>query len=406
MDDSEIVFNPRHENDSMSEDIGPNQPIDANETIIDEMPVHETPRTTPINKHEQLFNNRFDQVWHDIDNMFKQHEREMQARTDQIRARLDAEISELRNRLQTQCLTPPHYGTGDHATPLVPGTCIDKNKSSQPSVSHTVYPSHSINMASSGSQHTQRSQDRIGKQNSDSVTKMKPQYYDGTEDLEDYLSQFEILADLNNWSYDAKSLYLASCLKGDARSMLSELSADDRRDFHCLVRTLKLRFGSLNRAEIFKANLQTRVKRRDESISELAQSVKKLTRQAYPDAPHNVISTLALDNFIDALPESDMRLRLREAQVKDIAEAEILALRLETYRVADRQRTNTSRYRGYHVNEVSPHVESTAGSSTQNNGHQQDLVKSVLDGFRHEFKSLSNDIKQVVKSVQQKPSVR
>jgi predicted RNA polymerase sigma factor len=68
----------------------------------------------------------------------------------------------------------------------------------------------------------------------------------------------------------------------------------------------------VNRAEIFKANLQTRVKRREESISELAQSIKKWTRQAYPNAPSTVISTLARDHFIDALPESDMRLRIRE----------------------------------------------------------------------------------------------
>ena len=107
-----------------------------------------------------------------------------------------------------------------------------------------------------------------------------------------------------------------------------------------MVQILNLRFGSLNRTEIYKANLQTRVKRRDESISELAQSIKKLTRQAYPNAPASVTSTLARDHFIDALPDSDVRLRIRETQAKDIAEAEILALRLEAYRVTDRQKTN------------------------------------------------------------------
>jgi hypothetical protein len=32
------------------------------------------------------------------------------------------------------------------------------------------------------------------------------------------------------------------------------------------------------------------------------------------------------------------------------------------------------------------------------------MVKTIMDGFRHEFKSLSNDIKQVVKASQDKPS--
>jgi hypothetical protein len=32
------------------------------------------------------------------------------------------------------------------------------------------------------------------------------------------------------------------------------------------------------------------------------------------------------------------------------------------------------------------------------------MVKTIMDEFRHEFKSLSNDIKQVVKASQDKPS--
>lgn len=58
--------------------------------------------------------------------------------------------------------------------------------------------------------------------------------------------------------------------------------------------------------------------------------LKKLTRKAYPTADQTSISILALDQFIDALPDPEMRLRLREAKPRDINEAEILAIRLET----------------------------------------------------------------------------
>ena len=217
-----------------------------------------------------------------------------------------------------------------------------------------------------------------------SSVRIKPQYYDGTEDLDEYLSQFEILSELNNWNYETKSLYLASSLKGDARTLLTELSQMERRDFQSLVRILNIRFGSVNRAEIYKATLQTRVKRRDESI-------KELTHQAYHNAPPSVISTLARDHFIDALPESEMRLRIREVQVKDIAEAEILALRLEAYRVADRQKTN--RNRSQSVNQVHSN-----GPGVVDNSDSHTLIKSIMDGFRQEMKSFSNDIKQVVKT--------
>jgi Fe-S cluster assembly scaffold protein SufB len=45
-----------------------------------------------------------------------------------------------------------------------------------------------------------------------------------------------------------------------------------------------------------------------------------------------------------------VRLRIREIRAKDIAEDEILALRLEAYRVTDRKKTN--RYRGSQVNQI------------------------------------------------------
>ncbi|CAC5374211.1 unnamed protein product [Mytilus coruscus] len=38
---------------------------------------------------------------------------------------------------------------------------------------------------------------------------MKPQLYEGDEDLNEYLAQFEILAEINGWNYATKSLYLA-----------------------------------------------------------------------------------------------------------------------------------------------------------------------------------------------------
>ncbi|CAC5369318.1 unnamed protein product [Mytilus coruscus] len=77
---------------------------------------------------------------------------------------------------------------------------------------------------------------------------------------------------------------------------------------------LKSRFGSINRSEVFRAELQTRVRLRNESLPELAQAIKKLTRRAYPGTSPIVRDTLALDYFIDAITETDIRLRLADRQ--------------------------------------------------------------------------------------------
>jgi hypothetical protein len=166
---------------------------------------------------------------------------------------------------------------------------------------------------------------------------LKPQLYEGDEDLDEYLSQFEILAEINGWDYVTKSLYLAGSLKGGARALLNE--QESRKDYNSLIRVLHTRYGSAEKSELFRAKLQTRTRGKSESLPELAQSIKKLTRQAYPSAQSSLTSGLALEHFIDAIPDGNLRLRLRESNPKSIHQAETLAVRLETLKLAERQKS-------------------------------------------------------------------
>lgn len=214
---------------------------------------------------------------------------------------------------------------------------------------------------------------------------MKPQPYDGTEDIEEYLSQFQILSEVNGWNYNIKSLCLASSLKGAARAILSELDGDKRRDYDSLVHALHNRFGFLHRSEIFRARLQTRVRKDNESLSVLSQDIKKLTRCAYPGAPSSVTDVLALDQFIDALKDPDMRLRIREARPYNINEAEILAVRLETFKQADN-------HRGKMLGEtksVLPVI-----TDKYKNADMGKDIKEIIGDLKKELSTLSQEIKQ------------
>ena len=95
----------------------------------------------------------------------------------------------------------------------------------------------------------------------------------------------------------------------------------------------------MNRAEVYRAQLKNKVRQKGETIPELAQNVRKLTRQAYPGANSNLIDTLASDHFIDSLLDSETRLKLRKCSPKTIQEAETLAVKLEAQRMADKQRS-------------------------------------------------------------------
>lgn len=89
---------------------------------------------------------------------------------------------------------------------------------------------------------------------------------------------------------------------------------------------------------MYRAKLQSKIKSRDGSIPELGQAIRKMTRQAFPNADSILRDVLALDHFLDALPDPDMIYRVRESRPKNITDAEILAVILETHKLADRQR--------------------------------------------------------------------
>lgn len=65
---------------------------------------------------------------------------------------------------------------------------------------------------------------------------IKPPTYDGSDDFEEYLSQFETIAQINNYDYSAKTFYLPSSVKGSARAILSELNTTQKHEFDTLVK--------------------------------------------------------------------------------------------------------------------------------------------------------------------------
>ena len=214
-----------------------------------------------------------------------------------------------------------------------------------------------------------------------SQCKIKPQHFDGSSDFEEFLSQFKITSEINGWQYREKSLYLASCLTGDARSLLSELDHDGQRDYDTLTEKLANRFGSVNRSEIYRTQLKSRTRNKGETIPQLAQAIKKLVRQAYPGVHQDVVETLAIDHFIDALTDSDIRLRVREFDPKTLADAEKSALRLESHKIADKQRHRI-------VGQIETNTE-------QNNDRTQKESSPNLHKLQRSLNSLTDQVKNL-----------
>ena len=146
-------------------------------------------------------------------------------------------------------------------------------------------------------------------ENRPSLTKplITPSPYDGKTSWDDYQVQFELIAELNGWNTSTMAIYLAASLSGCAQTVLTDLDANSRRNYKALRDALSLRFGNAGKMELFRSQLKSRIRGKDESLPELAQVIQRLVRQAYPEASLSVWEVLAKDHFVDAIADADIR---------------------------------------------------------------------------------------------------
>lgn len=73
-------------------------------------------------------------------------------------------------------------------------------------------------------------------------------------------------------------------------------------------------FGSMHQAKLHQMKLKNRVCWREKSLPELLEDIKQLTWLAYPDAPLEMLEVLPKEQFIDALPDEDLRVKVHQNQ--------------------------------------------------------------------------------------------
>lgn len=167
---------------------------------------------------------------------------------------------------------------------------------------------------------------------------VKPERFDGTEDWTMYLQHFEWCALLNRWTEEEKAGFLMVSVTGAARQALANVGRNQPLNYSTITRTLQARFDSSGRLELDRLRLKNRQKQKDETLSALADDVKRLVDRVFADIPDEAREKLARDNFIDALTDSDMRIRIIQMRTRNIQEAMEAAIELETLSKAESER--------------------------------------------------------------------
>ena len=241
--------------------------------------------------------------------------------------------------------------------------------------------------------------------NENSRPVQRPVAYSGESIWESYIAQFEITAQLNGWNYAQMAAYLATSLKGPALNVLGNLPPERRQDYHALVAALESRFGSTHRTELSRVKFKHRVRQKDESLAALAEELERLGRLSYPDASQELQDVLSRDQFVDALPDEDMRLRIKQERPESLQKALELALELESFQIASKQRSyRTSRGTSFDT-------EKTHGNRTEKKGNDSTVPKELapvyemVDRLEKSIHQCLSDIVTAI-SKQRKPAPR
>ena len=167
------------------------------------------------------------------------------------------------------------------------------------------------------------------------MTDIKPTKYNGTGDLEDYLTQFFSIAKFHGWTEAQTVVTLLSKLEGEALSVAATL---DQPSLDTLTWHLRQTF-SAEQQEIAAMKLQSKRQGGKETYESLSLEIQKLTKKAYPSADIITRDKLAKDAFVNAVADDYVRGKLREHNPTVLKDALLEARRLAANQEIEKTRT-------------------------------------------------------------------
>ncbi len=225
---------------------------------------------------------------------------------------------------------------------------------------------------------------------------MEAPKFDGKSELRDYLAQFNIIAELNRWSYEDRGIRLAACMNDEARSVVSSLTYEEATDYDALVSALRCRYEPPGVEASYAAELSTRICRRDETVAAYGWALRKLIHKAYPN--ERLPDRCECDYFIRGLPNKELRRHVHLARPQTIEEAIAIATAFEAFDIVgeDRNlrkpRTDSESHKIRQVNDKTAKRDNekkvtSEGEAGNQSGVTLDLLKEMLQDFKAELKA-------------------
>ncbi|MEZ4720247.1 MAG: RNase H-like domain-containing protein [Flavobacteriales bacterium] len=215
---------------------------------------------------------------------------------------------------------------------------------------------------------------------------IQPEKFDGSQPLVAYLQHFDTCATYNEWQREDKAAYLRTSLRGNA-ALLVASSCNKWASYREIVQTLTKRYGTDGQTSMYRAQLKTKRRGRNESLQELYHEITRLIALAYPGEMSELRDAIAVDAFLESLDDDTFEIRIRDRQPKNLDEAFRIALTLESY-------TKGKSYRDYggRVRMTSSKDLTAANESSRMTDELNDLKADVAGLKRNKFSESSNKL--------------
>ena len=195
---------------------------------------------------------------------------------------------------------------------------------------------------------------------------MKPDTFDGTRDWEEYLSHFELCAELGRWPEREKMLALAASLRGPARTFYISLSSREKSTYDDLALQLGYRFGSTRQQNRWLSRLESRTRQTGESIAALGDDLRQMSQKAYPNLDCVAQEALAVNQLYKSI-SLEMKCRCIDRNCTTVAQAVDIVERYEAVLGDTGDRRKTTRMVS------SSHEEGIAEALTKLNARLENL---------------------------------
>ena len=160
----------------------------------------------------------------------------------------------------------------------------------------------------------------------------EPDKYDGEKvEWQDFRVHFETVATWNGWTDLEKGLQLATCLRGKAQKVLSELKPSQKSDYHTLTSVLAKRFNPPHRENVFRAMLRQRRRLPKESLMDFGCEVSRLAQKAYPEFPYEALDQVSREQFVRGLSDVNTKRYVDLQNPSSLEEAISLATKFESF---------------------------------------------------------------------------